>query len=214
MAATDASTARAAPPGAAPARGAPRGPAAPSGTRLRLVDEALRITAEGGLGAVTHRSVQAAAGAPHGSVTYWFGNREGLLRAMVDRLVETCEARVAPIAAGLVAAYEAGIAPDPEATAAAVAAWIDDDRDLHLARLELELAAAREPALQPRMNDAANVFWSMCEPLARATGSDDPERDGRAMAAMVDGLLIDRLAHPQQPHEVLVSALRQVLAPR
>jgi AcrR family transcriptional regulator len=187
---------------------------APPGRGLRLVDEALRLASEGGLGAVTHRSVQGAAGMPHGSVTYWFGSREGLLAAMVDRLVEQCEARVAPIAAGIEAAYASGAEPDPEQVAEAVAAWIDDDRELHLARLELELAAARDPRLRPRMTDAARVFWRMCEPLARATGSDDPERDGRAMAAMVDGLLLDRLAHPTQPREVLVAALRRVLSRR
>jgi AcrR family transcriptional regulator len=187
---------------------------APPGRGVRLVDEALRLAAHGGLGAVTHRSVQAAAGAPHGSVTYWFGTREGLLTAMVDRLVDVCEARVAPIAAGIEAAYASGVEPDPEQIAEAVAAWIDDDRELHLARLELELAAARDPRLRPRMNDAARVFWRMCEPLARATGSDDPERDGRAMAAMVDGLLLDRLSHPPQSRAVLVAAIRRVLAQR
>jgi AcrR family transcriptional regulator len=187
---------------------------APPGTGVRLVDEALRLTAEGGLGAVTHRSVQDAAGAPHGSVTYWFGNREGLLIAMVDRLVELCEARVAPIAAGIESTFAAGAEPDLDVVAAAVAAWMDDDRDLHLARLELELAAAREPRLRERMKDAARVFWRMCEPLAVATGSDDPERDGRAMATMVDGLLLDRLSHPPQPREVLAAGVRQLLASR
>ena len=42
----------------------------------------------------------------------------------------------------------------------------------------------------------------------------DPETDGRAMAAMVDGLLLDRLAHPPQSHDMLVAAIRQLLAPR
>jgi AcrR family transcriptional regulator len=158
--------------------------------------------------------VQAAAGAPHGSVTYWFGNREGLLRAMVDRLVEMCEARVAPIAEQMAAMYAAGGQPDVDAVAAGVAAWIDQDRELHLARLELEVAAIRDRALRDRMRDAAQVFWRMCEPLAAATGSDDPERDGRAMAAMVDGLLLDRLAHPPQSRELLVAAIRQLLLDR
>ena len=48
------------------------------------------------------------------------------------------------------------------------------------------------------MCEAGQVFWRMCEPIALATGSEDPERDGRGLAAMVDGLLLDRLAHPPQ----------------
>lgn len=77
--------------------------------------------------------------------------------------------------------------------------------------MELELAAVRDPRLRARMRDAAQVFWRLCEPLARAAGSSDPERDGRAMAAMVDGLLIDRLAHPPQGDQVLAAAVRQLL---
>lgn len=184
---------------------------APAGSGARLIDAALRLAAEGGLAAVTHRSVQTAAGMPHGSVTYWFGNREGLVAAMVDRLVERSEAQVGPIAAEVMATYSAGGEPDHDAIASALAGWIDEGRELHLARLELELAAARDPRLRGRMRDAARVFWRLCEPLAAAAGSEDPERDGRAMATMVDGLLLDRLAHPPQPRGMLAAAVRTLL---
>ena len=62
-----------------------------SDRRLRLLQEALRLVSEGGLGAVSHRSVEQAAGAPHGSVTYWFGSREGLIAALVDWLCAESE---------------------------------------------------------------------------------------------------------------------------
>ncbi len=179
----------------------------------RLLEEARKLVAGGGLGAVTHRTVEAAAGAPHGSVTYWFGSRDGLIAALVDRLVGECEDQVAAIAEQTAAGFSTG-APDLDAITRSVAAWIDDNREMHLARLELELAAVRDPRLRERMADAARVFWRMCEPLAAATGSPDPERDGRGMAAMVDGLLLDRLARPDQPHELLVAALRRILAPQ
>ena len=74
--------------------------------------------------------------------------------------------------------------------------------------------AARDPRIQERMTDAARVFWAMCVPIAAAAGSPDPERDGRGMAAMVDGLLLDRLAHPGQTHELLVEAVARITAPR
>jgi AcrR family transcriptional regulator len=189
-------------------------PRTSTGRAGQLLDEALRLVAEGGLGAVTHRSVEMAAGAPHGSVTYWFGNRDGLVAAMVDRLVAECEAQVSGIAEQVAATFSAGGEPDLDAVAAGVAAWIDDNREMHLARLELELAAARDPRLRERMTDAAAVFWRMCEPLALATGSDDPERDGRALAAMVDGLLLDRLAHAPQSQDMLVAAMRRLLTRR
>ena len=82
---------------------------------VQLLDEALRLTAQGGLSAVTHRSVETAIGAPHGSVTYWFGNRDGLLTAMVDRLVVLSESQVKEIADAITAAFSAGAKPDIEA---------------------------------------------------------------------------------------------------
>ena len=82
-----------------------------------------------------------------------------------------------------------------------------DDRDglrtLNLAKafkgrsekIELELAAARDPRLRRRMTDAALVFWRLCEPIVLALGSDDPELDGRQVfndfyiVTFVDGQL-------------------------
>ncbi len=175
--------------------------------RALLLDEARALIAGGGLAAVTHRTVEKAAGVPHGSVTYYFGSRDGLVLALVDTMVEECEAMVAGIA------QRAASAGDVEDIARAIAAWMDDNVEMHLARMELELAAARDPRLGERMTDAARVFWNLCVPIAAATGSDDPERDGRGMAAMVDGLLLDRLSHPGQSHELLVGALRRILTP-
>jgi AcrR family transcriptional regulator len=152
--------------------------------------------------------VENAAGVPHGSVTYYFGSRDGLVYALVDRMVAECEVQVAAIAEQLAEGF------DLDTVARNLGAWMDHNRELHLARLELELAAARDPRLRERTTDAARVFWRMCEPLAAAAGSENPERDGRAMAAMVDGLLLDRLAHPGQTHDLLVEAVGRLTAPR
>ena len=178
------------------------------GKAVLLLDEARRLIAEGGLGAVTHRSVEQAARVPHGSVTYYFGSRDGLVAALVERMIAQSEAQVAAIAERQAASS------DVDSVARNIATWMDDNRELHLARLELELAAARDERIRERMTDAARIVWRMCEPLAAAAGSTDPERDGRAMAAMVDGLLLDRLAHPGQTHELLVEAVGRLTGPR
>ena len=128
--------------------------------------------------------------------------------ALVDRMVAECEDQVAAIAA------QQAAGSDIDTVARNIALWMDHNRELHMARLELELAAARDERIRERMTDAARVFWRMCEPLAAAAGSPDPERDGRGMAAMVDGLLLDRLAHPGQTHELLVEAVAKITAPR
>jgi AcrR family transcriptional regulator len=180
--------------------------------RTRLLEEALRLVTESGLGAVTHRNVEQAAGAPHGSVTYWFGSREGLISALVDWLCNESERQARAIATPVQQQIAAGQRLDIDATARALSAWMDGARPHHLARMELELEGAREPAHAERMTKAAQVFWDMCGAIAEGLGSDDRARDGRAMAVMLDGLLLDRLAHPQQGQDVVTAAVRWLLA--
>lgn len=173
------------------------------------------LVADGGLQAVTHRAVERAAGVPHGSVTYHFGTRDDLVFAIVDRLVEECERAVSEIARDVTMALARsprGEWLDVDRAADALIAWMDEDRPRHLARLELELAAARDARLRRRMTDAALVFWRLCEPIVLALGSDDPELDGRAMASMIDGLLVDRLAHEPADARVVRSAVRRLVA--
>ena len=179
--------------------------------RTRLLEEALGLVTESGLGAVTHRSVEQAAGAPHGSVTYWFGSREGLISALIDWICEESERQARAIATPVLEQLAAGRTPDIEAIARALSAWIDDGAAHHLARMELELQGAREPAHAARMTRAAQVFWDMCGAIAEGLGSDNPATDGRAMAVMLDGVILDRLAHPPQDQEVVVAALRRLL---
>lgn len=175
------------------------------------------MVAAGGLQAVTHRAVERAAGVPHGSVTYHFGTRDDLVFAMVDRLVEDCEQAVAGIARDVTMALArspggvTGARIDIDRAADGLVAWIDEDRQRHLARLELELAAARDPRLRERMTEAAMVFWRLCQPVVVALGSDDPELDGRALAATVDGLLLDRLAHEPSDPRVVRAAVRRLM---
>jgi len=187
-------------------------PSERSERRLRLLEEALRLVSESGLGAVTHRNVEHAAGAPHGSVTYWFGSRDGLISALVDWLCDESERQARAIATPVQQQIAAGQTLDVDAIAAALSAWMDNSATHHLARMELELQGAREPAHAERMTKAAQVFWDMCAAIAEGLGSEDPGRDGRAMAVMLDGLMLDRLAHPPQSQDVVVASLRWLLA--
>jgi AcrR family transcriptional regulator len=187
-------------------------PMTSSDRRLRLLEEALRLVSEGGLGAVSHRSVEQAAGAPHGSVTYWFGSREGLIVALVDWLCAESERQVRAIAAPVQEQVATGGTLDIDAIAAALTAWMDAGARLHLARMELELQGARDPAHAARMTQCAEVFWDMCATIAGGLGSEDPARDGRAMAIMLDGVLLDRLAHPPQDDDVVVASVRWLLS--
>ena len=172
----------------------------------------MRLVSESGLGAVTHRNVEQAAGAPHGSVTYWFGSREGLISALIDWLCDESERQARAIATPVQQQIAAGQPLDIDAIATALSTWMDGTASHQLARMELELQGAREPAHAERMTKAAQVFWDMCAAIAEGLGSEDPDRNGRAMAVMLDGLLLDRLAHPPQSQDVVAASVRWLLA--
>lgn len=179
--------------------------------QTRLLEAAAELVHAQGLGAVTHRGVEKLAGVPHGTVTYWFGSRDGLIAALVNWLCEQSERQCRAIADQLQERLRAGAAPDVGAIATGISAWHEQGVAMHLVRMELELQAAREPAHAKRMLAAAQVFWDMCATVAESLGSDDPARDGRTMAAMLDGILLDRLAHPPQDPSVVTTAVRWVL---
>lgn len=88
-----------------PAPGAPDAP--PSDTREALLDAAQRLFAERGIGGASLRAITGAAGANLAAVSYHFGSKEGLVRALFARglrslnderlrLLESCEAGDAP----------------------------------------------------------------------------------------------------------------------
>jgi AcrR family transcriptional regulator len=80
-----------------------RSPISPPDTRQRLLFTALRLFAEGGVGAVSTRAIQTAAGSQNASaIQYHFGNKTGLVEAVVNLVGE----RLGEAASEL---------PDPEA---------------------------------------------------------------------------------------------------
>lgn len=157
----------------------------------------MTVTGEGGLRALTHRAVDARAGQPPGSASYWFRTRGDLIAATLGHLAETDEADLARAAVPLADGDGVPLA-DGDRPAAALAGllltWLGPDRVRTLARMELFLAAARDPALQPALARWRAGFRALARPLA---GSD---RAALLLVAAVDGLLLDRLTRPADPY--------------
>lgn len=97
-------------------------------TRDRLIETAIELFGERGIGATSLRALTEAAGTNIAAVNYHFRSKEGLLRAVVDetmrsvnddrrrRLDELEAAADPPTIAALVRAFvEPGLSPDPSA---------------------------------------------------------------------------------------------------
>jgi TetR/AcrR family transcriptional regulator, regulator of biofilm formation and stress response len=188
----------ASPPNGARPRGAAR--------RDALLDAVLRVIAEVGVDAVTHRRVAEVAGLPLASTTYWFESKEHLLTAALERAADRDVARLrallgdtpehAPDPLGL--AVGAVLGPSEESTKAPPSGAADystyTSRGWLLATYALVLEAARRPALRDVTTRWTDAYLEALPPLLAAAGSRHPRCDAELLLAAADGLLVDQLA--------------------
>jgi DNA-binding transcriptional regulator YbjK len=168
----------------------PRGAA----RREALLDAVLRVVADVGVDAVTHRRVAEVAGLPLASTTYWFESKEHLLTAALERAAERDIERLRafldespePAADPLVTVVRAILGPI-EDSGQASRTWL-------LATYALMLEAARRPALREITMRWTDAYLDALQPLLAAAGSRHPRSDAELLLAATDGLLIEQLA--------------------
>jgi TetR/AcrR family transcriptional regulator, regulator of biofilm formation and stress response len=166
----------------------------------------LRVVAEVGADAVTHRRVAEVAGLPLASTTYWFESKEHLLTAALERAAERDIERLsaflgdtpesAPDPLGLVVG--AILDPVDNSTKAPPSGAPDNStpssRGYLLATYVLLLEAARRPALRDVTRRWTEAYLEALAPLLAAAGSRDPRSDAKLLLAATDGLVVDQLA--------------------
>lgn len=113
--------------------------------RGQLLDAAVEVMRDGGIGAVTTRAVTSRAGLPHGSFHYCFRSKEELLTALLERELDGSMRQAWAAVGGTTgpAGPESGIA-------AGLGGYLDHvraDPERALLLSELSLAAARTPAM-------------------------------------------------------------------
>jgi DNA-binding transcriptional regulator YbjK len=174
-----------------------------------LTDAAIRIIARTGLRGLTHRAVDAEAGVPEGSTSYYFRTRLALLSATLDRLAELDRMLMlaGPHAAEVIATGQpdelsqvAGLAGGQlsldqlaEDIAQVVTGLLTVGREQTLARFELALEASRRPELRQRLQPLSVGFYEAAASLLAAAGSADPQRHGRQLVDFLEGLLFSQL---------------------
>lgn len=79
-------------------------------TRDALIDAGIRVFGRDGYHAATTKAIASEARANQALISYYFGGKEGLYRAVVERIVDMVAARIGPVAAEMEAALATGIA--------------------------------------------------------------------------------------------------------
>lgn len=155
--------------------------------REAIADAAIHLVATRGVRGLTHRAVDAELGLPAGSTSYYLRTRRALLAACVDRLLA--------LDAGAVLTPEIQLSPVEVLVGLAIS--IPRDRPYGaIARYELRLEATRQPALAALMDEHALGLRRGLAHLLEALGVPDAEQASGPVAAMLDGLVRDRIAGP------------------
>ncbi|HEX6342051.1 TetR/AcrR family transcriptional regulator [Umezawaea sp.] len=160
----------------------------------QLADAAIEVVADHGMRGLTHRAVDTRAGVPQGSTSAYFRTRKALVEGLVQRLADV---EAAEIDANRLNPAAHDGPPDLDQLADGIAAlldhWLTAGRSRSLARFACLLEATHHPELRTILAHGDRPR-AQARALMALAGSADPDRDGRAVVAFVDGLLFDRLA--------------------
>ncbi|MER6314175.1 TetR family transcriptional regulator [Streptomyces sp. NPDC001581] len=166
--------------------------------RTLIADTAIGLVAASGLRGLTHRAVDGAAGLPAGSTSYYFRTRTALIAACYQRLADLDLGDLGDLGDLEGGAPPVLPVPDRDAAAAALAGllyrWLTVGRERQLARFELSLEAARNPALEADFLRAGQGPRARAAGVLAALGAERPEEAAELLVAWTDGLLYDRLA--------------------
>lgn len=166
-----------------------------------ILDAARRLLAEGGYEALTLSAIAEAAGEPKASIGYYFGNKDGLLVALVDSLVHEANRALLDETARLpVGEQRLHALIDGEVR-------IADDLETYRSFFDILPHALRNERLRERV---ATLYEGYRETVLRCVAAADRTDGGDGllpfamlMIAIVDGLAIQ---HGLDPERVDVAA--------
>jgi DNA-binding transcriptional regulator YbjK len=187
----------------------PKNPPRGDDRRAAIADAAIHLVATRGLRGLTHRAVDTEAGLPPGSTSYYLRTRDALLTACVSRMLERDLAAAPPS----VADHEGSSDQTADLLSGMVLQLIRHRAEDQLARYELSLEASRRPELLDAITHGGRVLREHLAGMLGPLGIRDPEQAAWPFAAMLDGLLWDRVAGAGRtlPEDAFEAAVRRAV---
>jgi TetR/AcrR family transcriptional regulator, regulator of biofilm formation and stress response len=168
--------------------------------RLLLLQTTLRLIAEEGIDAVTHRSVAEAAGVSLGSTTYWFTSRQDMLHQALEHFarleIEGLHERLAPLRGRSLSQNRL-----VDEFAELLLPQLDRERWHTVAQYAFMQEASRRPELEAVCREWSQAWENELAGLFASLGTRSPELEARMFLAMLDGLLLGQLAAPEDDVE-------------
>lgn len=178
--------------------------------RRQILEAAVRVIGTGGLAAVTHRAVAEEAGVPLGSTTYYFTDRDDLVRQTMAHAVEVEAQRMAD---ALDAVHGE---PSVERSVALLTAIFLDksvaDPLYDLALFEMFLEATRNPSVRAQTREWSELIARIVDRLLPPTTPDVPRPVVlQVVAALIDGLMLEAASNRELSVPDLSAHLRTVI---
>jgi DNA-binding transcriptional regulator YbjK len=161
------------------------------GAREQLLDAAVRVIGEYGIGGLTNRRVCAAAGVSPGSLTYHFATQNDLIREAVTTFVaeesERIHAIVEELRGSVSTVEEAVVAAQRAIEAIAIGS-------AEIGVFEVYLQAARDPELQSCARDCYAAYEGAAREILAALGVPNDDARAAHIVAFISGSQLRRLA--------------------
>jgi len=163
--------------------------------RNQILDAAIDILCDDGVGGLTHRQVDARAGVPAGTTSNYFRTRQTLLEATASRTVDLHWQRVE--------ALQAAVGPmSRDALRALLIQMLDPDEQFRrwtLARFELFMESTRREELRPLMLELQAAAVKSATLIFEAAGfTPAPERMDE-LSRLLNGFVFSNLTLAPQP---------------
>ena len=182
---------------------APRGRPRYSEGGEALLDAAVRVFSERGVGALTYRAVAAEANVTHGLVGYHFGSREALVHATLAKVAaNSIEGSEILPASGELSDFLAEL---PAMTAA--------DTDGAAAQFELAIVGYRDPELGAETRALYRRYIGVVAEALEQFGIEVDDPTARLVFAALDGLVLQQVIFGDAAQtEESLAVLRDLLA--
>jgi DNA-binding transcriptional regulator YbjK len=163
--------------------------------RIQILDAAIDILCDDGVGGLTHRQVDSRAGVPAGTTSNYYRTRQALLEAVAARTVELHWQRVE--------ALQSAVGPlSRDALKALLVQMLEPQEQFRrwtLARFELFMESTRREELRPLMGELQAAAVKSATLIIEAAGfTPTPERMDE-LARLLNGLVFSNLTFATEP---------------
>lgn len=176
--------------------------------RRQLLDAAVAVIAEEGPKGLTHRAVDRRAGLPEGSCSAYLRTRRALQTALAEHVADQMLADVDALAEELRACDQGDV---PTQVRDLFQRWLDES-DLLVARLELTMAATRDPELAGLLAEQRSRLVEVVQSTLAATGKGQDRTRAETLVSAYDGVLLSALLEPARERPAFLARSLQVLS--